>query len=310
MRLKPLFLLVAGLLCAANLRAQILWEISGNQLQASSYLFGTIHIGDQRVFEFPDSMLVYFDQCDAFAGELNMVGMNLMKSMEMISKLQMPGDTSLKDLLPPHQYDTVHRKLVEKMGFFAGSLERWYPFLLQTVVNLDPSEAPLANQMEKASANPPLDLYLSEKANRQGMEVIGLETVEEQVKAFNIIPLREQAKQLYESVLAPEVSYQGLEDLIQLYLTEDLDSMVYTTGSEMSEAMRIAFLDRRNHNMALRIHRHLETKRLFVGVGAAHLAGDQGVIALLRQYGYRLRPIGDWQERVRQRRQNQSPQTD
>ena len=48
----------------------LLWEISGNGLQESSYLFGTIHISDKRVFNFNDSVFAKIDECDAFTMEI------------------------------------------------------------------------------------------------------------------------------------------------------------------------------------------------------------------------------------------------
>src|SRR5262245_45784864 len=50
----------------------LLWEISGNGLQSSSYLFGSIHLTDERVFNLPDSVLPKMKQCDAVLCELDL----------------------------------------------------------------------------------------------------------------------------------------------------------------------------------------------------------------------------------------------
>jgi uncharacterized protein YbaP (TraB family) len=49
---------------------QLLWEITGNGLQKPSYMFGSMHLQDPRVFEFSDSMFIYLSSCEAFATEI------------------------------------------------------------------------------------------------------------------------------------------------------------------------------------------------------------------------------------------------
>ena len=50
----------------------LLWEISGNGLLKKSYLFGSMHLNDKRVFEFSDSLLPAMESCEAFAAEVDL----------------------------------------------------------------------------------------------------------------------------------------------------------------------------------------------------------------------------------------------
>ena len=50
----------------------ILWEISGNGLTDTSYLFGTIHIRDKRVFNLGDSTYFAINHSSALFGELDL----------------------------------------------------------------------------------------------------------------------------------------------------------------------------------------------------------------------------------------------
>lgn len=43
---------------------ELLWEISGNDLKESSYLFGSLHSNDKRLFHFTDSTYVAMDRSD------------------------------------------------------------------------------------------------------------------------------------------------------------------------------------------------------------------------------------------------------
>src|SRR4051812_19040402 len=75
-----LFIIIISLFSvfiSSNVNAQktrvkynLLWKISGNGLNKPSYLFGTMHLRDKRVFDFSDSVLVKLQECDAFAMEV------------------------------------------------------------------------------------------------------------------------------------------------------------------------------------------------------------------------------------------------
>jgi hypothetical protein len=60
---------------------------------------------------------------------------------------------------------------------------------------------------------------------------------------------------------------------------------------DLWERMRVKLLDERNALMAERILEAAKTKKLFVGVGASHLAGQAGLIAMFKKAGFKLTPV-------------------
>jgi hypothetical protein len=82
------------------------------------------------------------------------------------------------------------------------------------------------------------------------------------------------------------------EKLREAYRRGDLDLLdSLDLQMEQSPAFREKFLYKRNEIQAASIDSILQKSSLFVGVGAAHLAGQRGVIAMLRSKGYQLRPV-------------------
>ena len=81
--------------------------------------------------------------------------------------------------------------------------------------------------------------------------------------------------------------------LEEAYRTGNLDLLdTINKANSTSAAFDEKFLYQRNDIQAASIDSILKTKvSLFVGVGAAHLPGERGVIEWLRKRGYRLRPI-------------------
>jgi uncharacterized protein len=57
-----------------------------------------------------------------------------------------------------------------------------------------------------------------------------------------------------------------------------------------------ALIQDRNHVMAHRMDSLLTQRRCFFAIGAAHLPGHEGVLALLRQLGYRVEAVLPKQE--------------
>ncbi len=260
--------------------AQLLWEISGNGLMQPSYLYGTMHVNDERVYRASERAMPFFEQCEVFAGELKFdQGMN----MEMMSHLFMPGDTTLSDLLSKEQYAFVKPLLDEKLGIMASFTERMKPIFVSVLM----SDTDML-QSDKL----PIDLHFQEVAKEKGIQVVGLETFDEQLAAFNSIPLQLQADMLYEELQnAADEDGNPTDDLIELYVTENLDSLYTMTFETYGEELGDVLLIQRNQKMAERIAKMLPNQRVFIGVGAAHLPGTEGVVALLRLQGFTVSPI-------------------
>ncbi len=263
-------------------QAQLLWEITGKGLKEPSYLFGTIHIGNPKVFNFTDSMQMYWSKCDVFAGEINLLNINV---MDLMPKLYMPGDTTLAQLLDSARYQTVKKAIMSKLGFFAMFADRIKPIYLTSLF------ADAENQA--STQNPPLDMYLQTQSRSNGQTVIGLENISEQFEALDMISLTSQAEMLYEMAVNLDTAKPSeFEVMLESYLKGDIEGLYTSTTQKLDSASVFTLLTRRNIRMSNRLARHIsEGKKVFAAVGAAHLAGSDGMIALLRRKGYFLRPV-------------------
>jgi len=270
-------------------QAQLLWEISGNGLKHPSYLFGTMHLSDKRVTRLNDSTWKAFNRSEVFAGEMILDQSLAFKAMGMIMS---PPDSTLPALLSPEKYQVVQAKLAEKFGPMSSMFERMKPLFLSPL--LANKDGDLMDPEKMKQGGKPLDLYLQEMATDRKMEVVGLETFEEQMDAFNSIPLKLQAEMLYEQIVgegSEESSANSMEKMIGLYQRQELDSLFDLTSKELSANLNEQLLTKRNFNMADRMEKLMATKRVFTGVGAAHLPGASGVIELLRKKGYKVKPV-------------------
>jgi uncharacterized protein YbaP (TraB family) len=125
-----------------------------------------------------------------------------------------------------------------------------------------------------------------------------LEKPDEQLSVFTKLTLDEQ-KSLLRHVLDEYRNYPRMyERLTEAYLARDLDTLEEISfGNPISDdpALQDKFMEhmltRRNHRMVERMAPHFKQGKVFVAVGALHLIGDEGVIALLRQRGYTVTSV-------------------
>jgi uncharacterized protein YbaP (TraB family) len=123
------------------------------------------------------------------------------------------------------------------------------------------------------------------------MSISGLETVEFQVGVFDQIPQKLQLDELGK-MLSEDYSQNEFQTMISTYLSEDIFALDQTMNSSgMMADYRSILLDERNKSWIPQIEEAMKSKPVFVAVGAGHLAGEYGVINLLKNAGYTVEPI-------------------
>lgn len=282
---KTMFLAIAFLLMICGpLSAQIktnnslLWEVSGNGLQESSYLFGTFHIMCEKDFEIKPKVNHALKNTKTLFLEINFSDQNELMAMQKMVQT----DNKLSDQLNKDQL----AKLNQVLGSYNLTLVQIDNYSIQALYSLI---------SQKAITCPPtslklLDVEIMKLALAEGKSVKGLETVEEQLhflgNAYNIDETIEQ--------LAKGDEYTRLfEEIIHLYKEEDLPALdrLLKDPNFMNDNQEQWILTKRNINWAEKMPVQMAKENTFFAVGAGHLSGKNGVIQLLENKGYTLRPV-------------------
>ena len=262
------------------------WKISGNGLKKPSYLYGTIHMIPKNQFELPGSIREGLDNVRRVTFEIDMKEMtNLRSQMSLITKSFMAGGKTLKDLLNPEDYQMVKAKMAEK-GLPAGMFERMKPLFLSTLISSDEEGA----STEGAITSVEMELYKMSKHRK--LESGGLETSAYQMSVFDSIPYEAQAKMLIDGLRMVDTSSaeEGqLDQMLRLYKEQDISAMQSMIGEEAGMGQyEDLLLKKRNQNWIPVMGRMMADKPTLFAVGAGHLGGKYGVVALLRKAGYRV----------------------
>jgi len=277
-----LLFLVSVLLCkAAWAQSSLLWEITGPNLTKPSYLYGTIHLKDSRVFEFGDSVLAKFDRCEAIVLELIEDEESIKSAMYAMF---LPAGDSLKNHMKSRDYKILMDYAMVNMGPAAArTMDVMKPIFISVL---------LAESYAESTEPLPLDMFLQEKGNEAGKIMIALESLKEQIEAIDAIKMKHQVKMLMDQITDEEGIKESMTSLVLAYQQQDLAAVAKVMGdSKMPNYVSKALIVDRNRVMAERVDSLIQLNSSFVAVGAGHLPNKEGLINLLRQRGYRVEAV-------------------
>lgn len=254
----------------------MLWRISGKDIKQPSYLFGTMHLRDKRIFNFTDSLYAAIEKSEGFAIEINPDEMAAELIKSFITK-----DTSgyVKDELDKEIYKKISKKLEKKYGAKVNKLTRRQAYLSRNEWIEDMAKPDDMNSF--------MDVYLYHMARQLGKWVGGIEDLEDQMLLLN----REEKEFTMEDLLFDVgMAKNMLNQMVELYSNNQLQT-IYELVVKTDDDKKALVLNRRNYKMSRRIDSLMHLRTGVFAVGAAHLPGDSGLISLLRTQGYKVEPV-------------------
>ena len=265
----------------ATLEKTLLWQITGPGIKAPSYLYGTIHLMCQDDIVVSTELRAKFYSTKQLYLELDMDDPSVMS--KTMSQMKMKNDTTLKQLLPPQQYDSVAKAFQKISGLSITMMQNLKPELLESVIY------PSLLGCESAQA---WEQKFMQMAKANNMEIKGLEQVEDQLKIFDEIPYSLQAQEFAETVLNIDSVKKSFNDMLVLYKQKDLSALNNMMDDEdgFSDYSDL-LLANRNEKWIPEIIEQAKIEPTFFAVGAAHLGNEVGVINLLRKKGYTVTPV-------------------
>lgn len=257
----------------------LLWEISGNGLEKSSYLYGTMHVSKKVAFRLDDVFYEALDKSEIVALESN--------PETWLDSEERFGSNSLKEGYGftakgfyTHAFALPHPRKKDLASYLAFE-ERLINGILYRTNEYN----------QNFEEDTYLDMFIYRAGSRFNKPVLALEKLEESATLVGRASLNSM-KMKPDEWLQKRMQQQDLMFLMQdayrernLSLLDSIDKAMYT-DHYLKNMLYI-----RNENMAKSLDSVIQNAKVFAGIGAAHLPGDHGVIALLRQKGYDVRPL-------------------
>lgn len=253
----------------------LLWQIHRPGKEGANYIFGTMHTRDHRVHAFIPLLEPYIKACKTIATEF-----------ELPDPGHIPNITfsQVEDWWNPLT-KKQQRKITQLLADFGlgaiGQYQLSPPLLLIQALT-----AELLGKEEEL----PFDLALAQKAQSLGLQLSGIETIEEQVSILYQIPVDKQIDQLLQLSKDVPKFKRGIKKQVNWFLSQDIRQL-YKDARKHLKALRKLLLLQRNKIMADRMVTMFDQEPHFIAIGAAHLWGGKGVLQYLRRKGYSIQPV-------------------
>jgi uncharacterized protein len=258
-----------------NEKSSLLWEVSGKGLTKPSYLFGTIHMICEKDFVMKPKVVNAFSKTDKLALEINLADPNEITTMQQMAM----GKEPLSKKLTKSQLDKLESILKSQAGMSVSQVDN---FTMQTILSLLAIKSFGCNNLKF------YEMEFVAKAKEKQIPIMGFEKVAEQMDYLS--------KSFSDDEMINYLEKNDSEmttKMVSIYLKEDIKTLYeFTTNKEfMSEESSKWMLIYRNNNWIKKMPEMMQKESVFFAVGAAHLGGENGVINLLRNAGYTVKPI-------------------
>jgi uncharacterized protein YbaP (TraB family) len=195
--------------------------------------------------------------------------------------MQMTDSSTLEKLIG-NKFDSVSSIFQSTTGLPLKMLNTAKPFLLMSM--LYPSLLGCTPVSWES--------IFQKMAKEKGIEIKGLETLEDQMNIFEKIPYKVQSDMLVKMVMNIDSSKREFANMLEVYKKKDIDQLnILTTKEEDFGEYESILLNDRNHNWIPIIGEQAKKTPTFFAFGAGHLGGEKGVINLLRKAGFTVKPV-------------------
>ena len=270
---------------AAN-RPALLWRLSTadapDKPTANVYIAGSIHVL-KPTLQAPPSYTQALAESDTLVFEIDET---LLPAEQMQSLIQrygnLPNEQTLAELMSAADYANIIN-YTTRLGVPEALISRMKPAMLLLQVGV----------LEYISMGylPQHGVESVFRAKKGKRNLIALETMEQQLAAATALPLTLQTELLLETIAAIDTANLEISELVRAWLAGDTQHLdvLFNGNADASPAAKQwmdDLLAKRNIGMAAGVIELLKsTESHFILVGAAHLVGDNSVLALLEQEG-------------------------
>lgn len=269
----------------------LFWKIEKDG-EYVGHIFGTLHMNDQRIAKLHDKVNKVLDDSKSFAMEAFPSDhyWNPYQGGQLIKHdMVLPRGESLEDYVGEKTFNRIQKVLVDTLGM--------QPELVKT---LRPWAAMRSFAIRAESNEVILDYALLERAGEQRKELFQVESIEEFIVTLQEMPIDAQVALLKFTVDSYGEMRGIINDMLDAYLDQDLEEMYeistrFIPDEPENEQWRQIYLKHvieiRNIVMEHYMRKPMRLKDTFIAVGAVHLYGDKGVLALMEKDGYTVTRI-------------------
>ncbi len=259
-------------------RESVLWSVYNPSLGRTSYLMGTMHLKNLQAYTYASLAEKYVPLVDSYAGEMNL---DDAAEADLHQYFQLPADQSLSDFYTPRQYKRMSSIFYKLTDSRLTHVENLTPMAISNII---------AESFADEDFGLALDHHLWNYAQKLGKVLYGLESVQDQIDILENISMQHQVTSLKQALRNVNKYGKSIVTLGNLYAEGRLHKL-YRKSKKSLGPLKSLMLYQRNGKMVNRFVTLSTDASLFAAVGAAHLSGKHGMLHLLTEKGYQIKPI-------------------
>ena len=278
--------IAGGLAHTAAAPRNLLWKASRGSNVV--YLVGSLHLLSKDSYPLSPVLDAAFAETDLLVEEVDLAEMtNAESQIRLIARGMLTGGQTLEQVLSPQRFLQV-RQLAADLGLPIGGLQQFKPWMIALTL--------LGLEWRKVGFDPSLglDKHFYDRARADGKAVQGLETLEFQISRFDEMTWEEQDRMLLATFKELETQKSAVTVLANAWQAGDVETIERIVLQDLVEepGMYERLLVARNRDWLPKIEAlFLRSGRAFVVVGAAHLVGPDGLVAMLLSKGYAVEQL-------------------
>lgn len=276
-----LYLFIIGNAQAQELESSLLWKITHEHRDSPSYLFGTIHATCE--IKFNENINKALQETEQLFLEIDMSDPEM--QTKLMKNASMKDSKTISKMLDPKELENFNLFLQKQTGFTLQMIDGLKPFIITSMLIPKIIECPMIS----------VESFLMQITKKDAKQVFGLETVEDQLAMFDLIPydfqINELLKMSKDDLKESKEEYRQMKKMYDHENIQKLYDYVLTSSNQMMKKYQDVLLDKRNQKWIPIIKKVSAEKPTFFAVGAAHLAGESGVINLLRKAGFKVEAV-------------------
>jgi len=257
------------------------WKVTGKG--GVVYLVGSVHLLSKDFYPLNPAIEAAYKDADLLVEEVDMAEMlDPTAQMGFLTRGMLPSATPLDKVISASTYALVTKRAAD-LGLPAEPFKLLKPWLVALML--------VQTEWQKAGFDPALgiDKHFYDQAKAEGKTTQGLETAAYQISRLDDMTMEQQEHLLSESLKDLDAEKANMARLVESWRAGDVPGVERIVLSELKQEPLLyqRLLVERNRNWMPKIEALFARPRhALVVVGAAHLVGPDGLIAMLKAKGY------------------------
>lgn len=258
-------------------KQSLLWEVT-NSSGSISYVFGSIHAGSPEFDTLKSSIQPFIEKCNHCAIEIS-IDEAVRQDLSHFHTIK--DSKSPVDFINPKKWNRLRDNVSRHFSIDLESLEVYKPLVIFNII---------VQKLLFVSEDLILDEWIWQLARSKNKNLHGLESVTDHYNTLNKIPTSIQYKIFYSSLKNISDFKKKYKKLMDYYLNQDIRNL-YLNAKKSSGSARHVLITERNKVIFEKMKLLFNYESTFAAVGAAHLFGKFGILHLLKQNSFKIKPI-------------------